>query len=71
MGARRVHAQKLVIIGDSGGGNRRILTIGTHLGEPAPLRTALQMMAGRTDQLGRPADGCLARVGDGGNQGQP
>ena len=49
MGRRdAVHTQKLVIIADSGGGNRPILTIGTHLGEPAPITIALQIMAGRT-----------------------
>jgi hypothetical protein len=47
MGRRdAVHTQKLVIIGDSGGGNRPILTIGTHLGEPAPLTIALQIDGG-------------------------
>ena len=35
-----------MIIGDSGGGNRPILTIGTHLGEPAPLTMALQIDGG-------------------------
>jgi hypothetical protein len=52
MGRRNAtHTQKLVIVADGAGGNRPILTIGTHFGEPSPLQMRLQIDggAGRID----------------------
>jgi hypothetical protein len=41
-----VHTQKLVILGDSAGDNRPILTIGTHLDWPTPITMELQIDGG-------------------------
>jgi hypothetical protein len=47
MGKRSaVHTQKLLIVADSGPGNRPIVTIGTHEGEPTPLVIGLQIDGG-------------------------